>query len=127
MKAAVLHAFVEKLTAKEFVKYEDVADPKITRPSDVIVRIGGAGGWRTGLHNDPGIWRSNVDVKLPDIRGHETAGWVEEIGPGVEGIKVGDSVICHPLVTSGHCLACRRGDDMHALDSSFHGLKAKGG
>ena len=40
MKAAVLHAFDEKLTAKEFVKYEDVTDPKISRPMDVIVRIG---------------------------------------------------------------------------------------
>jgi NAD+-dependent secondary alcohol dehydrogenase Adh1 len=41
MKAAVLHSYDEKLTAKEFVKYEDFADPKIDRPSDVIVRIGG--------------------------------------------------------------------------------------
>ena len=35
--------------------------------------------------------------------------------------EVGDAVICHPLVTSGHCLACRRGDDMHATDSKFPG------
>src|ERR1700682_4080868 len=108
MKAAVLHAFDEKLTAKEFVKYEDVTDPKISRPMDVIVRIGGAGVCRTDLHIVEGIWRSKVDVKLPYIMGHENAGWVEAIGPGVEGVKVGDSVICHPLVTSGHCLAGRR-------------------
>src|SRR5258705_1318132 len=127
MKAAVLHAFDEKLTAKEFVKYEDVTDPKITRPADVIVRIGGAGVCRTDLHIVEGIWRSKVDVKLPYIMRHENAGWVEAIGPGVEGVKVGDSVICHPLVTSGHCLACRRGDDMHALDSSFPGINANGG
>ena len=127
MKAAVLHAFDEKLTAKEFVKYEDVTDPKITRPADVIVRIGGAGVCRTDLHIVEGIWRSKVDVKLPYIMGHENAGWVEAIGPGVEGVKVGDSVICHPLVTSGHCLACRRGNDMHALDSSFPGINANGG
>src|SRR6201747_462848 len=127
MKAAVLHAFDEKLTAKEFVRYEDVTDPKIARPADVIVRIGGAGVCRTDLHIVEGIWRSKVDVKLPYIMGHENAGWVEAIGPGVEGVKVGDSVICHPLVTSGHCLACRRGDDMHALDSSFPGINANGG
>ena len=119
MKAAVLHTFDEKLTAKEFVTYEDVTDPKISRPTDVIVRIGGAGVCRTDLHIVEGIWRSKVDVKLPYIMGHENAGWVEAIGPGVEGIKVGDSVICHPLVTSGHCLACRRGNDMHAIDSAF--------
>src|ERR1700737_1806958 len=127
MKAAVLHAFDEKLTAKEFVRYEDVTDPKITRPADVVVRIGGAGVCRTDLHIVEGIWRSKVDVKLPYIMGHENAGWVEAIGPGVEGVKVGDSVICHPLVTSGHCLACRRGNDMHALDSSFPGINANGG
>src|ERR1700675_3135466 len=127
MKAAVLHAFDEKLTAKEFVKYEEVTDPKISRPMDVIVRVGGAGVCRTDLHIVEGIWRSKVDVKLPYIMGHENAGWVEAIGPGVEGVKVGDSVICHPLVTSGHCLACRRGDDMHALDSSFPGINANGG
>src|SRR6266702_3126585 len=127
MKAAVLHAFDEKLTAKEFVKYEDVTDPKISRPMDVIVRIGGAGVCRTDLHIVEGIWRSKVDVKLPYIMGHENAGWVEAIGPGVESVKVGDAVICHPLVTSGHCLACRRGDDMHATDSRFPGINANGG
>ena len=85
MKAAVLHAYDEKLTGKEFVKYEDVADPKINRPSDVIVRIGGAGVCRTDLHIVEGIWRSKVDVNLPYIMGHENAGWVEEVGKGVRG------------------------------------------
>jgi NAD+-dependent secondary alcohol dehydrogenase Adh1 len=36
-------------------------------------------------------------------------------------------VICHPLVTSGYCLACRRGNDMHATDSRFPGINANGG
>src|SRR5271170_843786 len=127
MKAAVLHAFDEKLTSREFVNFEDVPDPKITRPTDVIVRIGGAGVCRTDLHIVEGIWRSKVDVELPYIMGHENAGWVEEVGGSVEGVKVGDAVICHPLVTSGHCLACRRGDDMHATDSSFPGINSNGG
>jgi NAD+-dependent secondary alcohol dehydrogenase Adh1 len=85
MKAAVLHAFDEKLTAKEFVRFADVADPKISRPTDVVVRIGGAGVCRTDLHIVEGIWRSKVDIKLPYIMGHENAGWVEAVGPGVEG------------------------------------------
>ena len=127
MKAAVLHAYDENLSGKEFVTYEDVADPKISQPSDVIIRIGGAGVCRTDLHIVEGIWRSKVEVNLPYIMGHENAGWVEEVGQGVHGVKVGDAVICHPLVTSGHCLACRRGDDMHAEDSSFPGINANGG
>ncbi len=127
MKAAVLHAYNEALEGDTFVQYEEVADPRIEKPTDVIVRIGGAGVCRTDLHIVEGIWRSKVDVALPYIMGHENAGWVEEVGRAVEGVKVGDAVICHPLVTSGHCLACRRGDDMHATDSRFPGINADGG
>ncbi len=127
MKAAVLHRYNEKLEGNAFVQYEDVADPRIDKPTDVIVRIGGAGVCRTDLHVIEGIWRSKVDVALPYIMGHENAGWVEAVGRGVESVKPGDAVICHPLVTSGHCLACRRGDDMHATDSRFPGINANGG
>ena len=127
MKAAVLEKYDEDLTADMLVHYKDVPDPKIEGPGDIIVRIGGAGVCRTDLHIVEGIWRSKVEVALPYIMGHENAGWVEAIGRGVEGVKVGDAVICHPLVTSGHCLACRRGDDMHATDSKFPGINANGG
>ena len=127
MKAAVLHAYDEKLTATQFVSFEDVPDPKIHNATDVIVRIGGAGVCRTDLHIVEGIWRDKANVKLPYIMGHENAGWVEAVGNAVSGFKVGDPVICHPLITSGHCLACRRGNDMHALESSFPGINANGG
>ncbi len=127
MKAAVLHQYDETLSGVEFVRYQDVPDPRIDKPTDVIVRIGGAGVCRTDLHVVEGIWRSKVDVELPYIMGHENAGWVEAVGSGVESVRVGDAVICHPLVTSGHCLACRRGDDMHATDSRFPGINVDGG
>jgi NAD+-dependent secondary alcohol dehydrogenase Adh1 len=127
MKAAVLRQYDEKLENPVFVTYEDVADPKIKNPDDVIVRIGGAGVCRTDLHIVEGIWRSKVEVNLPHIMGHENAGWIEEIGPGVTHLKRGDPVICHPLITSGHCLACRRGNDMHAEDSEFPGINTNGG
>jgi NAD+-dependent secondary alcohol dehydrogenase Adh1 len=127
MKAAVLHRYDESLQGPEFVRYQDVPDPRIAAPTDVIVRIGGAGVCRTDLHIIEGIWRDKVSIELPYVMGHENAGWVEEVGPAVTGVKVGDPVICHPLVTSGHCLACRRGDDMHAEESSFPGINANGG
>jgi len=127
VKAAVLHQYDETLSSAEFVRYQDVPDLEITKPTDVIVRIGGAGVCRTDLHVVEGIWRSKVDVTLPYIMGHENAGWVEAVGRAVEGVRVGDAVICHPLVTSGHCLACRRGNDMHATDSRFPGINADGG
>jgi len=127
MKAAVLQAYDEKYEKTQWVTYKDVPDPKIEKSTDVIVKIGGAGVCRTDLHIIEGIWRDKVDVSLPHIMGHENAGWVEEVGPGVEGFKKGDPVIVHPLVTSGHCLACRRGNDMHAEENIFPGISANGG
>src|SRR5712675_1870758 len=122
MKAAVLHAFDEKLSGAEFVRYEDVPDPRIVKPTDVIVRIGGAGVCRTDLHVVEGIWRSKVDVQLPYIMGHENAGWVEEVGKAVDGFKRGDPVICHPLISNCHSLAARLGHDMHVEGSEFPGI-----
>ena len=43
MKAQVLNKYDESLTAESWVDYEDVPDPKITNPNDVLVKIGGAG------------------------------------------------------------------------------------
>ncbi len=127
MKAAVMRQYDEKLENPVFVSYEEVPDAKIKNPDDVIVRIGGAGVCRTDLHIIEGVWRSKVDLQLPHIMGHENAGWIEEVGKNVTHLKVGDPVICHPLITSGHCLACRRGNDMHAEESEFPGINTNGG
>jgi NAD+-dependent secondary alcohol dehydrogenase Adh1 len=127
MKAAVLDRYDESLSDRQFVYYRDVPEPGIDKPTDVIVRIGGAGVCRTDLHVIEGLWRDRVAVKLPYILGHENAGWVEAVGRGVESVKVGDPVICHPLATAGHSLEARRGNDMHAGESVFPGIDANGG
>lgn len=126
MKAAVLNSYDESLSRPEFVAYQEVANPKIESPTDVIVRIGGAGVCRTDLHVIEGLWRPKVSVALPYIMGHENAGWVEAIGSAVKGVKVGDPVICHPLISDGHALAARRGSDMHA-GGAFPGIDSNGG
>ncbi|MBL1242625.1 MAG: NAD(P)-dependent alcohol dehydrogenase [OCS116 cluster bacterium] len=130
MKAQVLNKYDLDLTAKSWVDYQTVPDPKIVKGSDVIVRIGAAGVCRTDLHVIEGIWRPHMDptgdALLPMILGHENAGWIEEIGSEVEGLKIGDPVIVHPKISNGTCLACRRGQDMHG-DGPFPGLDADGG
>jgi D-arabinose 1-dehydrogenase-like Zn-dependent alcohol dehydrogenase len=98
-----------------------VPEPELVNDTDVLVRIGGAGVCRTDLHVIEGIWHQKVDVKLPYILGHENAGWVEEVGKGVQGFKRGDPVICHPLISNCHALAARRGRDMHVEASEFPG------
>ena len=130
MKAQVLHSYDESLTAPSWVSLEEVDDPKIAKSTDVIVRIGGAGVCRTDLHIIEGVWRPHMDPTgkklLPLIMGHENAGWIEEVGNEVEGLKKGDPVIVHPKITGGTCLACRRGHDMHG-EGRFPGLDSNGG
>ena len=113
MKAAVLYQFDEALTNPDWLTYEEVPDPVIERPTDVIVRIGGAGVCRNDLHLIQGLWRRSMRIELPLILGHENAGWVEEIGSSVTAVRVGDPVIVHPLA----------GRDCHP----FHRSLAAGG
>jgi NAD+-dependent secondary alcohol dehydrogenase Adh1 len=121
MRAALLPAYDSELSL------EDVPAPEVQGPSDVIVKVGGAGLCRTDLHIIEGIWKEKVDVELPYILGHENAGWVEDVGPSVKSVKPGDAVIVHPVVTCGLCRACRAGEDMHCVDLSFPGITTNGG
>src|ERR1700736_3877733 len=114
MKAAVLGSYDTRVSGPDFVTLQEVPEPRIQGPSDVIVRIGGAGVCRTDLHVIEGLWRPRGSVKLPYIMGHENAVWVEEVARGVDGVKKGAAVICHPLLSRGNTLPARRGNDMHA-------------
>ena len=105
----------------------DVPDPSIQGPLDVIVRIGGAGVCRTDLHIIEGQWQDKSGVTLPYTIGHENAGWIEAVGEAVSHVNIGDPVILHPLATCGLCRACRAGDDVHCLNSSFPGIDSDGG
>jgi NAD+-dependent secondary alcohol dehydrogenase Adh1 len=106
---------------------DEVPEPALRGPLDVIVKIGGAGVCRTDLHIMEGQWDAAMHTPLPYILGHENAGWVHEIGSAVTNVAVGDTVILHPTPTCGLCRACRAGDDMHCTDSSFPGLSHDGG
>ncbi|MBA6440697.1 NAD(P)-dependent alcohol dehydrogenase [Streptomyces sp. GMR22] len=121
MKAVRLHAYHRTPVV------EEVPEPTITGPLDVIVRVGGAGLCRTDLHIVEGQWEEKSGVALPYIQGHENAGWVHEIGGAVTGLAVGDPVILHPLATCGLCPPCRRGDDVHCENSAFPGIDSDGG
>ena len=121
MKAVRLHAYHQQPVV------EDVPDPVIKGPLDVIIKIGGAGVCRTDLHIIDGQWEAAMGPDLPYTVGHENAGWVQEIGAAVTNVRVGDTVILHPTPTCGLCRACRAGQDMHCANSSFPGLDSDGG
>jgi NAD+-dependent secondary alcohol dehydrogenase Adh1 len=121
MKAVRLHEF------NQMPVVDDLPEPTISGPLDVIVKIGGAGVCRTDLHIMLGQWDERMHTPLPYILGHENAGWVHEVGSGVTNLQPGDTVILHPVVTCGLCHACRAGDDMHCENSAFPGLSRDGG
>src|SRR3954462_14794650 len=101
---------------------DEIPEPQITSPLDVVVRIGGAGVCRTDLHIVEGQWEAVQNPRLPYVLGHENAGSVHAVGDGVTNLAVGDTVILHPQPSCGLCLACRRGDDMHCANAFFPGL-----
>jgi NAD+-dependent secondary alcohol dehydrogenase Adh1 len=121
MRAVRLHGYHEQPIV------EEVPEPRIKGPLDVIVRIGGAGVCRTDLHIIEGQWAEAMGPTLPYTIGHENAGWVHEIGSAVTNVAVGDTVILHPTPTCGLCPACRAGQDMHCINGSFPGLDSDGG
>jgi NAD+-dependent secondary alcohol dehydrogenase Adh1 len=122
MKAIALHAY------HEAPRFDDVPEPEVTAPHDVVVRVGGAGLCRTDLHIRDGWFAPAVATELPLVLGHENAGWVHAVGSAVETVAVGDAVICHPQLSCGYCAACRRGDDMRcARGMDFTGLTRPGG
>lgn len=106
---------------------DEVPDPVIGDPHDVIVRVTGAGVCRTDLHIIEGQWKEKVGVTLPYTIGHENAGTVVEVGSAVSNVRPGDAVILHPLATCGLCSACRAGDDVHCAASAFPGIDTDGG
>jgi NAD+-dependent secondary alcohol dehydrogenase Adh1 len=121
VKAVRLHEYHQRPTM------EQVPEPKVSKPYDLIVEVGGAGLCRTDLHVVEGQWADRSGVQLPYTLGHENAGWVREVGTGVEHLSPGDAVILHPLVTCGFCRPCRAGDDVHCADNEFPGLSRDGG
>lgn len=88
------------------VEIVDVPKPEIEKGDDVIVRItsGGICG------SDIGIWNgTNSLATYPRLIGHEFGGIVESVGADVTDIKVGDKVAVDPVVSCGHCYACKIG------------------
>lgn len=100
--------------------------PEVVQPTDVLVRIGGAGVCATDLHALEGLMEP-AGVTLPRVLGHENAGWVEEVGTGVTTVAKGDAVLVYPPYSCGLCVACRRGNDMHCDRHQFTGLSVDGG
>jgi len=98
MKAAVLHG-------REDVRIETVPLPEL-QPGDVLLRT------RVALTcgTDAKVYRRGYHAKMivpPAVFGHEIAGVVEEVGPGVDGLEPGTPVVAANSAPCGECYYCR--------------------
>jgi threonine dehydrogenase-like Zn-dependent dehydrogenase len=99
MKALTWHG-------KRDVRVDNVEDPKIEQPTDVIIRVTSSGLCGSDLHL--------YEVMGPflgegDVLGHEPMGVVQEVGSAVTNIKVGDRVVIPFNISCGHCYMCEHG------------------
>ena len=87
------------------VAIENVADPKIEHPNDVIVKITSSCICGSDLH----MYEGRTAAKPGIVFGHENMGVVQEIGPAVKTLKAGDRVVMPFNVACGFCKNCQRG------------------
>ena len=91
-------------------------DEPVAGPGQVVVRIGGAGACHSDLHLlhdfEPGLLPWNPPFTL----GHENAGWVHQLGPGVTGFDVGQPVAVYGPWGCGNCPHCQLGVENYCED-----------
>jgi glutathione-independent formaldehyde dehydrogenase len=87
------------------VAVEDVPDPSIEHPNDVIVRIAATAICGSDLH----MYEGRTAAKPGLVFGHENLGTVEEVGSGVVTLRAGDRVVMPFNVACGFCKNCVAG------------------
>src|SRR5215472_11444920 len=96
-------AAVLRDVGKDFEVVElDLDEPKA---GEVLVRLEASG----LCHSDDHLRTGDIPVRYPIVGGHEGAGVVEKVGPGVERLKPGDHVVGSFLPVCGKCRFCSRG------------------
>ncbi|HEY6684949.1 MAG TPA: zinc-dependent alcohol dehydrogenase family protein [Propionibacteriaceae bacterium] len=106
MKALVYHGPGQKA-------WEEVPDPKLVAPTDVIVRVDTTTICGTDLHILKGDVPAVTDGR---ILGHEGVGTIVEVGAAVNKLAVGDRVIISCITSCGACSYCHQQLSAHCLD-----------
>lgn len=106
IRGAVLHEMKLPVPYAESKPLKiETLDLEAPGPFEVLVKIRAAG----LCHSDLSVINGSRPRPLPMLLGHEVAGEVAEIGPGVTDLKLGDHVVCAFVPSCGHCLPCQEG------------------
>jgi L-iditol 2-dehydrogenase len=109
--AAILHG-------QEDLRLETLPDPT-PGPGEVVIAVGAA----TTCGTDLKVWRRGGHARMlkpPTQFGHEAAGTIAAIGPGVTGWKIGDRVVPNNSAPCGQCFFCDRQEYSLCKDLLFN-------
>ena len=99
MRAAILWELNKELDVRDDVRLTDLG------PGEVHVKLVSSG----VCHSDVSVQNGTIPMPAPCVLGHEGAGIVKEVGPGVTDVRPGDHAIISFTPACRKCKACLRG------------------
>jgi propanol-preferring alcohol dehydrogenase len=111
MRAVQLHAWQSEPV---------IVDVEVPRagPGQVVIKVAGAGACHSDLHIMSTVSDGMFPWGPPFTLGHENAGWVHELGEGVEGFSVGEPVALHGPWGCGACDRCLAGNEQYCSNQA---------
>jgi len=110
------------------LELRDLPAPESPGPGEVVVAVGATGVCGTDVHIYE--WTPGYEIMtkaMPVTLGHEFAGTVAAVGPGVEGIAAGALVAVRPSIVCGRCAACAAGNSDACTQRVGMGVTRNGG
>lgn len=113
-----------RIVKPEQLELIEVEKPVINEKDNVLIRMTAAG----ICGSDVGIYHgTNAAATYPRIIGHEMVGVVDQVGPNVKNLKVGDRVIVNQVTSCGECYPCRKGRGNVCDHLAVRGVHIDGG
>lgn len=113
-----------QIVKPEQLELIEVEKPEINEKDNVLIRMTAAG----ICGSDVGIYHgTNAAATYPRIIGHEMVGVVDQVGPNVQNLKVGDRVIVNQVTSCGECYPCRKGRGNVCDHLAVRGVHIDGG
>jgi threonine dehydrogenase-like Zn-dependent dehydrogenase len=119
---------LQKIRPAFGLELRDLASPGAPGPGEVVVAVGATGVCGTDVHIYE--WTPGYEIMtraMPVTLGHEFAGTIAAVGPGVEGLGAGALVAVRPSIVCGRCAACLAGDSDDCTGRVGLGVTRNGG
>ena len=107
------------LTGIRQMEIRETAQPEISDPHSVLLRIGVVGVCGSDVHYYTAGRIGSLVVNYPEWTGHECAATVVAVGEQVKRLKVGERVAVDPLIPCGHCDQCLLGREHTCRNQAF--------